>query len=234
MEIVLVRHAQPDWEPGGSAVDDPHLTEYGREQARCCAAALADQHFDAFYTSPLQRVVETAEPIAEQLRMQPQVKSWLREMELPALEGRTPEEVQDFFREARERDLPEWWDGFGGAESYRHFYARVSSGLEQLLADGHGIDIRQDHGQRLWRIPEEVKRILIVAHEGTNSVLLSHLLGVEAVPWAWIRFSSAWAGITQMRTAHFPAQAADMWALDYFNQTHHMAALQAERDGRSA
>ena len=35
MEIVLVRHAQPDWEPGGRAVDDPGLTELGRSQAEC-------------------------------------------------------------------------------------------------------------------------------------------------------------------------------------------------------
>jgi broad specificity phosphatase PhoE len=234
MEIVLVRHGQPDWEPGGSAVDNPHLTPYGHEQARCCAEALAGLHFDAFYTSPLIRVVETAQPIAERLRMEPRVLPWLRELELPALEGSTPEAVQDYFRKARERDLPEWWDGFGGAESYHHFHERISSGLEQLLADGHSIDLRHDHGQRLWRIPEEAKRILIVAHEGTNSALVSHLLGVDPIPWAWIRFSSAWAGITQVRTAHFPAQNADMWALDYFNRTDHMSALLDERDGRTA
>ncbi len=234
MEIVLVRHGQPHWEPDGSAVDDPHLTEYGHEQARCCAESLAGRHFDALYTSPLRRVLETAQPIAERLRMEPQVHGWLREMELPTQEGRTPEEVQDFFREARARDLPEWWKGFGGAESYHHFYERVSSGLEQLLADGHAIDIRQDHGQRLWRVPEEAKRILIVAHEGTNAALLSHLLGVDPIPWAWIRFSTAWAGISQVRTAHFPAHGADMWALDSFNRTDHMAGLREERDGRTA
>jgi probable phosphoglycerate mutase len=233
MEIVLIRHGQPDWEPNESAVDDPHLTAYGRQQAQCCATALAGQHFDAVYTSPLTRVVETAQPIAECLRQEPRVLGWLREMELPVLEGSTPEEVQDYFRQARERDLPEWWDGFRGAETYRHFYARISAGLEQMLADGHAIDLREDHGQRLWRIPEEARRILIVAHEGTNSALLSHLLGVDPVPWAWIRFSSSWAGITQVRTAHFPAQAADMWALDYFNNTNHMAGLEDERDGRS-
>lgn len=233
MEIVLVRHAQPDWEPGGSAVDDPHLTAYGHAQAKCCAQALADQHFDALYTSPLQRVVETAAPIAEQLRMEPQVLGWLREMGLPALEGSTPEEVQVFMRSMRERDLPQWWEGLGGAESYRHFYQRVSSGLEQLLADGHAVRLRQDHGQRLWHISEPDKRILIVAHEGTNSALLSHLLGLDPVPWSWIRFSTAWTGISQLRSAHFPAQEADMWALDHFNRTDHLTGLKDLGDGRT-
>ena len=70
MEIVLVRHAQPDWEPApaGTAVDDPGLTALGAEQARLAAKALAGTPvtppattpFTAYYASPLRRVVETA------------------------------------------------------------------------------------------------------------------------------------------------------------------------------
>ena len=37
MEIVLIRHAQPDWEPDGRAVDDPGLTRLGRDQAKLTA-----------------------------------------------------------------------------------------------------------------------------------------------------------------------------------------------------
>ena len=59
-EVVLVRHAQPDWEPDGRAVDHPALTPLGREQARRAAEVLAKEHFDHFYASPLRRVVETA------------------------------------------------------------------------------------------------------------------------------------------------------------------------------
>ena len=66
-EVVLVRHAQPDWEPDGRAVDQPALTCVGREQARRTAAALAAERFDHVYVSPLRRAVETAEPIAEAL-----------------------------------------------------------------------------------------------------------------------------------------------------------------------
>ena len=37
IEIVLVRHAQPDWEPGGRAVDHPELSGHGRRQAEAVA-----------------------------------------------------------------------------------------------------------------------------------------------------------------------------------------------------
>lgn len=194
IELVLVRHAQPDWEPGGRAVDQPALTELGAAQAVRTAQALAGERFDHLYVSPLTRARETAEPIAEMLGIEPELQSWLRELELPPLEGQTEEEVQRFFQSARARELEKWWEGFPGGESFRHFYERVSAGVEGLLVGRHRLGVHTDGGFRIWQPPEPSARILIVAHEGTNSVILSHLLGIEPVPWAWLRFSLAWSG----------------------------------------
>ncbi len=94
MEIVLIRHGQPDWEPGGRAVDHPALTVLGGEQARLTAQALVGDRFDVLYSSPLRRALETAEPIAAALEMELQVESWLKELELPSLEGKSEEEVK--------------------------------------------------------------------------------------------------------------------------------------------
>ena len=69
-------------------------------------------------------------------------------------------------------------------------------------------------------MPEQPDRILIVAHEGTNAVVLSHLLGVEPTAWEWVRFSSNWAGIARLRTAAI-AQAA-VWRLACFNRIDHL------------
>ncbi|MFP6640606.1 MAG: histidine phosphatase family protein, partial [Myxococcota bacterium] len=91
MEIVLVRHAQPDWEPGGRAVDNPDLTELGRAQAECVARELADETFDAIYVSPLERAAQTAAPLLGQRGIQGQTCSWLREMGMPVLDGQTSE-----------------------------------------------------------------------------------------------------------------------------------------------
>ena len=107
-----------------------------------------------------------------------------------------------------------------GGESFRHFYERVSAGVESLLVGSHDLGIHEDSGHRLWALPPETDRVLIVAHEGTNAVLLSHLLGTEPVPWAWVRFSSAHAGITRLRAA--PVASGAVWTLACFNRVHHL------------
>jgi len=234
MELVLIRHGQPDWEPGGLADDNPALTTDGRDQAEACARALESERFDAVYTSPLRRVVETAAPIVESLGIQPQVHSWLHEIRLPPLAGKTSEEVAEFFQQARQRPMDQWGEGMEGGESFRHFHERVSGGIEGLLSGEHRFRLHESSGRRLWSIPDDSERILIVAHEGTNAVLLSHLLGIEPVPWEWLRFSSSWAGITRLHTLRFPEGAT--WVLERFNDTTHLheIAERMDRDGRGA
>ncbi len=226
MELVLIRHGQPHWEPGGLAVDEPELTPLGRVQAERAAEALAGERFDAIYVSPLRRAVETMAPIAERLGLEPRVESWLAELRLPTLQGRTAEEVQAFFAAARGRELARWWDGMPGGESFRHFYERVSGGIESLLVGDHELGIHEDGGHRLWKLPSETARLLIVAHEGTNAVILSHLLGVDPVPWAWMRFSSDWAGITHLRAARVASGA--VWVVEGFNRVHHLDGLESD------
>jgi broad specificity phosphatase PhoE len=233
VEIVLVRHGEPAWEPGGVAVDEPELTPYGHAQARRAAIWLAREAFDALYVSPLRRARETAVPIARAVGLEPIEASWLRELGLPPLAGKTAEEVQRFFAETRARDLTRWWDGMPGGESFRHFHERVSAGIEALLTgDEHRLELHEDGGHRLWRLPQEERRILIVAHEGTNALIVSHLLGIEPTPWEWMRFSSSWAGISRLRTA--PVAGGAVWVLRRFNETTHLEALADGRAGSGA
>ena len=222
-ELVLVRHAQPDWEPEGRAVDQPALPPLGREQARRTAAALAGERFDHFYVSPLRRAVETAEPIGSALGMEPQQAHWLEELRLPKMEGKTAEEVREFFGSAWARDLELQWSGMPGGESFRHFYERVSGGVEGLLTETHGMQVRSNSGHRIWHVPQAEERVLVVAHEGTNAVILSHLLGGEPVPWASMRFSSQWTGISRVRTV--PVADGHIWALACFNRLHHLEGV---------
>ncbi len=224
MEIVLIRHGQPHWEPDGRAVDDPELTPHGRAQAERAADAVAGERFDHLYVSPLRRAVETMAPIAARLGQEPNVESWLAELRLPTMEGQTSEEVQGFFAAARAREIDRWWEGFPGGESFRHFYERISAGVESLLLGSHQLGLHEDAGHRLWKLPESTERLLIVAHEGTNAVILSHLLGVEPVPWAWMRFSSHWAGITRLRA--MPVAGGAVWAVEGFNRVHHLTGLE--------
>jgi len=234
VHITLVRHGQPDWEPDDRAVDEPELTALGHEQARLAAEALRGEAVDALYVSPLRRARETAAPIADALGVEAMALSWLRELRLPELEGYTAKEVQRFFREGRLRHPELWWDGYPGGESFRHFYERVSGGLESLLVGDHRLGIHEDAGHRLWQVPDELRdaHIVLVAHEGTNSVALSHLLGIEPNPWAPLRFSVAWTGLTRVHTAQLGS--GTVWSLEYFNRTDHLLPLESTRDGRAA
>lgn len=218
-----MRHAQPDWEPDDRAVDDPGLTPLGHEQAVRVAEHLAREKFDAVYMSPLQRVVETAAPFLKASGLKGEVRDWLREIGLPSLEGQTRSQVEGYFASAIAREFSEWWDGLPGGERFRHFYERVSGGIEGLLSDGHTLGIHEEAGQRLWELTGDFQRIAIFAHEGTNAVLVSHLIGVEAVPWVNLRFSTSWAGISRLRTVRVGTRW--VWSLEAFNRISHLESL---------
>jgi broad specificity phosphatase PhoE len=220
IELVLARHAQPEWEPGGIAVDDPGLSELGRRQAEQLAKALAGQKFDAIYRSPIRRVVETAAPLEEQFGWQFTVHSWLAELGLPSLAGQTAEEVQGFFARARLRDLEQWWHGLPGGESFRHFHERVTAGIEGLLASDHRLRVHDDSSYRIWQVPQQPLRILVLAHTGTNALIASHLLGLEPVPWGWMRFHCAHTGLTRLYTA--PVASGSVWVLSEFGAAQHL------------
>src|SRR6266481_5875085 len=64
LELVLVRHAEPDWEAARQHGADPGLTALGRRQAAALAEQLRRLPLAALYCSPLERARETAAAIA--------------------------------------------------------------------------------------------------------------------------------------------------------------------------
>jgi probable phosphoglycerate mutase len=223
IELVLVRHAQPMWEPGGRAVDNPELTELGLQQANRLAEWLSGEHFDAFYCSPLLRCRQTAAPLEALWRRSCTILSWLEEIRLPTLEGQPSAQVHEFLAQVRARDLEDWWEGAPGGESFRHFHERVVGGLEPLLTRDHRAELHSEASYRLWQVPSESERILVVAHGGTIAVMLSFLLGIEPVPWEWERFKVGWCGLSVVRSVELATGA--LWSLTSFNARGHLAGL---------
>lgn len=66
--IILVRHAEKE---GGTG--DVALTTAGRNRAAQLAQALADAGVDAVFTTPYQRTSQTAQPLAERIKITPSV-----------------------------------------------------------------------------------------------------------------------------------------------------------------
>jgi 2,3-bisphosphoglycerate-dependent phosphoglycerate mutase len=67
VEIVLVRHGQPEWVKDDLNVDNPPLTVLGFRQAELVGRVLEKQHFDEVWVSPLLRAQQTAAPLLQML-----------------------------------------------------------------------------------------------------------------------------------------------------------------------
>jgi len=66
--LLLIRHGENDYTKKGKLaglISGVHLNEKGRQQAEGLAKALAEVPIKAIYSSPLERAMETAEPIAK-------------------------------------------------------------------------------------------------------------------------------------------------------------------------
>jgi probable phosphoglycerate mutase len=50
----------------------------------------------------------------------------------------------------------------------------------------------------VWSVRDPARRVLLIAHAGTNAVTVCHLLGLEPVPWEWERFVLGHASITRL------------------------------------
>lgn len=218
MELVLVRHAQPEWSRERISQVDPGLTDLGHRQAALAARRLAGEAFDHVLVSTALRAQQTARPLRDQLVETPCTdRFWLHEIQLPGSWADTPaEEVGRVLREARDRPRDEWWDGLPGGESFRDFHERVTTGLKEELGE-YGVHRKPDG---LWDVPGDELRLLLVAHAGTNSLVLGALLGLEPEPWEWERFASDHASMTLLRTTAIAG--GHIFGLQSFSDVEHL------------
>jgi broad specificity phosphatase PhoE len=219
MEILLIRHAQPEWNRDGLSQVDPGLTSTGQEQAALTAKRLQEVRFDELLVSTATRSQETAAPIREVHADAPtQDRAWLHEIRMPlSWEGTPAEEVDRAFAEARHRPREDWWEGMPGGESFRDFHARVTIGLDAELEE---VGVTLDPELGLWEVPHDAPDLLMVAHAGTNSVILGRLLGLEPQPWEWERFASDHASVTVLRSTRIGG--GHIFSLQTFSDVSHL------------
>lgn len=198
MEIVLIRHAEPEWVKEGLNVDNPPLTARGLSQAEHLAEALAGEHFDEVLVSPLVRTRQTALPLLERQSRALVVEDWLEEIRNPIWHGTPAEKANEAYRADKARRAHERWQGIEGGEPVSDFVARIHLGATAFLAD-RGVR-RLDHSLPVWEIENPGQKIALVAHAGTNSVLLCHLLGFDPTPWEWERFVIGHATVSRIRS----------------------------------
>lgn len=174
-ELFIVRHADaiPEADeiiPSG-IYDDLPLSRLGREQALALAERLGSLNFDALYSSPLRRCLQTAAPLAERLGLKPTVIEDLKEIKLGNLRP-LPHDGEDL--EALSRALQErqadivrlageagHWDVIPDSEPSKSFRGRVVEALDEIA--------RSHIGQR----------VLAFAHGGVVNAYVAEVLGLE-------------------------------------------------------
>lgn len=198
MEIVLIRHAEPEWVKDGLNVDNPPLTSRGFVQADHLSSALGDEHFDEVLVSPLLRTRQTAAPLLDRQGRALVIDEWLEEIRSPIWHGTPAEKANAAYRADKARRAHERWQGIEGGEPVSDFVSRIHLGATAFLA--HRGVRRLDHSLPVWQIDNPDRKIALVAHAGTNSVVLCHLLGFDPTPWEWERFVIGHATVSRIQS----------------------------------
>lgn len=165
LTLHLLRHGQTSFSRANAfcgAALNPELTEDGRRMAECFAEAYKTKPWQAIFTSPLKRTLETAAPICSATAMSPQVRDDLKEIAYGKWEGKTNEEVAAEFHDdyIRWKADPAWYPPTDGepAVSIAHRGLRVVEEIQRVYEDGN---------------------VLIVSHKATIRIILCSLLGID-------------------------------------------------------
>jgi probable phosphoglycerate mutase len=102
LTLYLLRHGQTSFSRANAfcgAALNPDLTEDGHLMAECFARAYAATPWQAIFTSPLKRTLETAHPLCNLTGQSPQVRDGLKEIGYGKWEGKTVEEVSQEYHD---------------------------------------------------------------------------------------------------------------------------------------
>jgi probable phosphomutase (TIGR03848 family) len=162
MLLLLVRHgltAHVGAKLSGwaSGVD---LSDEGVRQAERLAERLRAVRIDAIYSSPLERAMQTAQPVARAQKVRIRQREELGEVKYGAIEGKT---LRSLAKSRLWRRLRAWPSDvrFPGGESLRETQQRAVGAIER---------IRSDH-------PKGV--VAVFSHGDWIKMALAHYLGVH-------------------------------------------------------
>lgn len=181
MELYIFRHGRTVWNAQRKIQGDTDiaLAKEGIDMAKAVAEKIADIHFDAIYSSPLQRAYETACILRGSRALEVIKDDRLRELNFGVLEGTSFDNIQNSACDRRYSVFftqPELYERPEGGESLEELTDRAADFLKDLKAKYHGDE-----------------RIMIVAHGAMNKALLKNIRGLE--------MKDFWAGQLQHNCA---------------------------------
>lgn len=181
--VLLIRHAENDYVKKGvmaGRLPGVHLNKKGRQQAQALAEKLAKAPIKALYTSPLERAMETAEPIARALGLEPILRAGIAETDMGEWQGQSYKQLRRTKAWKIVQAAPSLFR-FPGGESFAECQARMVTEIEALrlqhdekdlfacishgdpikLAIAYYLGLPLDHFQRLWTSPASITALSI-------------------------------------------------------------------------
>jgi len=164
LELYLIRHGQTDLsrENRFCGSIDPPLNAVGLQMAEAFGIAYANRSWDAIYSSPRTRTLQTANALAIRTGVAPIVADGLREISYGDWESLRHQDAQ-----SRWPEQYAWWAvdtasrSTPNGETAFEVAARAARVLEQ---------VRDGHAQG---------RVLLVSHKATIRILVCALLGID-------------------------------------------------------
>ena len=203
MEIVLIRHGQPEWMVNDVYQQNPNLSALGHKQAELSSTMFESGSMNELWVSPLNRAQQTHQPFVDKnIAKEIFVFDWLQEMEDEeeiSLYGKSTDEIMAFFEKRNTQSFEEWTEGPHGVymKTYRE---NIISNLEKELKQ-RGIVCTDDTYDRQFTISDNSpEKLMIISHAGTMSVLLSYFLNMDHYAWTWRKFLPRHTGHTRLRS----------------------------------
>jgi probable phosphomutase (TIGR03848 family) len=160
--ILLVRHGENDYVKKGrlaGRLPGVHLNEKGREQAQAVAEKLSGAAIKAVYSSPMERAMETAEPIAKALGLDVVVRQGLIEVDVGEWQDKKLKGLKRLKIWRKVQQMPSVMR-FPGGETFAQAQHRITQEL-QTLADQHE--------------PKDI--IVCVSHSDPIKLAVSYFIG---------------------------------------------------------
>ena len=187
MEILLIRHADPDYAHDG-------LTPQGVGETQKLVKGLTNVRLDEIYVSPLGRAQQTCVPVAQEKQLTPVTLDWLRERGVkrgPVYLWEAPGEM--FLRTDTLGTQNDWFESDGAMPEGREQFRRVKAGFDDLL-QSYGY-VRERHG---YVVKQSSKKcIALFSHKGVILTLLADALH-WAMPMVYVSLHIHPTGITRL------------------------------------
>ena len=203
MELVLVRHGETEFNRADvfrGRVDLP-LNERGKRQAKAAAGRLAAEELDDFYSSPLQRSMQTAAAIAEPHGGEVRPLEYFMDVDYGQWSGKNIGEIQASWP----REFALWAEDpgsavFPGGEAVSDVRRRLEEGLE-------------------WLAGEHNSGVLLVGHKLINRMILCIVLGLPT--------SGIWKVEQSNGAINHISWGERGWVLRSMNDVSHLRGLES-------